>query len=283
MSIKQLMETALPINRKERFYTGTIFPMIVCRDNFNHLRQFLSLINDYQPQPIDATPSTTNIQFFTEYGIKESIYGKNISRFPNPPLSKDTPDIIILIQGKQTSMIAIEAKMFLRPSPTSLQTQMERQHEILKSLQEPLGIDNLHLVALVPQQWNNKLSAFNFPVITWNTLYDQYSASYPDDYFLEVLKYALDNYDDLVSSTQSSYSQKTHMTGLNIYRQYKNESLEIIIMGRNGGLTGKSLKDDLMTNSWSNQPYEVSSEETPRNRNWFYVEDFISLIDAIDD
>ena len=32
MSLSQMMMNELPLNRKERFYTGTVLPMIVCRD-----------------------------------------------------------------------------------------------------------------------------------------------------------------------------------------------------------------------------------------------------------
>ena len=34
MTLEELMKSELPLNRKERFFTGTVSPMIVCRDNF---------------------------------------------------------------------------------------------------------------------------------------------------------------------------------------------------------------------------------------------------------
>ncbi len=37
MPLNQMMHTALPLNRKERNYTGTIFPVIPRRDGFKHL------------------------------------------------------------------------------------------------------------------------------------------------------------------------------------------------------------------------------------------------------
>ena len=64
MSLKNLMNTELPLNRKERFYTGTVFPMIVCRDNFKYFDVFTSLIPGYEKEIIDTNPETANIQFF---------------------------------------------------------------------------------------------------------------------------------------------------------------------------------------------------------------------------
>jgi len=33
MSLTDMLEKDLPLNRKERFYTGTVLPMIVCKVN----------------------------------------------------------------------------------------------------------------------------------------------------------------------------------------------------------------------------------------------------------
>lgn len=44
MSLEEMLRTELQLNRKERFFTGTVFPMIVCKDNFRHLHLLLSLL-----------------------------------------------------------------------------------------------------------------------------------------------------------------------------------------------------------------------------------------------
>lgn len=67
MTLKELIDSGLPLNRKERFFTGTVFPMIVCRDNFKHFTRFTSLIKACEGLEIIAKPSSANIQFFTEY------------------------------------------------------------------------------------------------------------------------------------------------------------------------------------------------------------------------
>jgi hypothetical protein len=91
MPLADLMNTALPMNRKERFFTGTVFPMIVAANAFQDLGALASLLPDCVLPPIVADPANTNLQFFTEYSLVESIYGeKTKNRFPEPPASKDT-------------------------------------------------------------------------------------------------------------------------------------------------------------------------------------------------
>ena len=43
MSLTSLLDSRLPMNRKERFFTGTVFPMIVAGDGFGGLQKFLDL------------------------------------------------------------------------------------------------------------------------------------------------------------------------------------------------------------------------------------------------
>ena len=62
----------LPINRKERYYTGTVLPMIVASDGFKHFGKFLALCG-IPEIALEADPNTTNVQFFSEYGFKESL------------------------------------------------------------------------------------------------------------------------------------------------------------------------------------------------------------------
>src|SRR4051812_14560041 len=99
LSLEKLLNQELPLNRKERFFTGTVFPMIVCRNNFEHFSIFLEMIGCSEALPVISDPAATNILFFTEYSLVESIVGLTRSRFDDSPKIKDTPDVMILIQG----------------------------------------------------------------------------------------------------------------------------------------------------------------------------------------
>ena len=63
-----MMSTGLPLNRKERFYTGTVLPMIVCRDSFRHFDRFCRLIPGCPPLDINGDPRA-QIQFFSECNL----------------------------------------------------------------------------------------------------------------------------------------------------------------------------------------------------------------------
>ncbi|PPD42375.1 MAG: hypothetical protein CTY16_14760 [Methylobacter sp.] len=51
-------------------------------------------------------------------------------------------------------------------------------------------------------------------------------------------------------------------------------------VGRNGGLKGKLLKDDVNSGKWKAQRYETSMSETEPNQNWFSLSDFIAAVSS---
>src|SRR3990170_5849501 len=134
MALADLLAVGVPLNRKERFFTGTVFPQIVCADGGAHFERFLHLLG-LGDLPVSWALETTNIQFFTEYSLVESIFTEEDKvRFPDPPAEKFTPDIVILITGESPRLIALEAKMYDRPSRAELQLQMQRQSTLLQYL-----------------------------------------------------------------------------------------------------------------------------------------------------
>ena len=110
MRFTELADTGLPFNQKERFFTGTVLPMLVCADNFAHFGRLTQLMGLGQIA-VDARPGSANVQFFTEYIFAESVIGDAKARFPDAPTSKDTPDVMIYIACPRRALIAIEAKM----------------------------------------------------------------------------------------------------------------------------------------------------------------------------
>lgn len=285
MSLKELMKNELPMNRKERFFTGTVFPMIVCRENFKYFNHFINLIDDLSNIEIKATPENSNIQFFTEYSLVESIMGKSELRFPDPPLTKDTPDIIISIRtsDKGKILIAIEAKMYDNPTGDKLKTQMNNQRDnILEYLKERLEISKIYHYALLPGPLFNevKKAGFNYPVILWEDIYNIYKEFSDNDYFLEILRVAINSYEELVSrSAQYGINCEERLQGQYIYDNYKRGTLAKIVMGRNYGFYGDLLSEDIRSGTWRKQYYETSSAENPPNRNWFYIKEFVDRID----
>lgn len=280
MSLAELIKSELPLNRKERYFTGTVFPMIVCKDDFKYFHLLTSLITGFGEGVIDCRPNTANIQFFTEYSLAESVVGPIRERFSNLPASKDTPDIMILIKSKPKVLLAFEAKMFDTPTGEDLERQMAGQAAILNYLKEKLKINKVFHYALIPKQFKSKLPNFGRPILTWQQICDSFSQTLGNDYFLAVLKLALESYDELVSKS-NEYGQNCEekLPGLEIYNRFKNGDDTIQTMGRHEGLKGKALQNDIRSGKWQQQLYETSSKSELFNRNWFFVSQFVELID----
>lgn len=286
MSLEKLINEELPLNRKERFFTGTVLPMIVCKDNFKHLHGLLELVGYEESLSISAKPGQENVQFFSEYSFVESVVGDAQKRFSNPPKVKDTPDTIILIKTEQAKvLVAIEAKMYDSPSAQALRRQMDDQrNHILAYLQKVMNIDKVYHVALLPAKLYDNVRKYGFDhkTITWEDIYARYRQLLGNDYFLEILRIALERYDELVSKgVQYRKHCEDMYTGRYIYESYKEGTLDKQIMGRDLGLRGPKLRKDITSGEWQGRKYEVSSATEPFNRNWFYIRDFVRLADQL--
>jgi hypothetical protein len=288
MKLKELFNSHLPINRKERFYTGTVFPMIVCKNNFENFNLFTNLLEDCSGIKIDANPETTNIQFFTEYSLKESAIDEETKkRFCDMPDSKDTPDIIILIEGEINILIAIEAKMYDYPKPIDLVNQMEKQKKILNCIKRSLskredGNDfKIYHYALLPEGYFKYGKPEGINIITWQQLLNAYKDVYGNDYFIGMLECALDKYTALVGKGIDSfgYNSKDKISGQKVYEDFKNGVLEMKTIGRNKGIAG--FVKDIEENKWRTVKYETSSKSVQPNDNWITVEKFVELVENV--
>jgi hypothetical protein len=150
MSIAHLADTGLPFNRKERFFTGTVLPMLVCADDFTHFGRLTELVRLGRID-VDARPSSANVQFFTEYSFAESVIGEAKARFPGAPTRKDTPDVMIYIAGPPRALIAIEAKMYDRPTKTELNEQLSAQAALVRYIAERLDVQAASLAHVALQ------------------------------------------------------------------------------------------------------------------------------------
>ena len=282
MSLAQMMKTGLPMNRREGYFTGTVLPMIVCANGFRDLGALASLIPGCLLPPVDADPRTTNIQFFTEYSLAESIYGPATrARFPNPPKTKETPDVTFLVTGKPSVLVAIEAKMYDQPTATELMTQMQAQRFQLDYLRDTLAVGQVHHAALLPAGLAAKLRGrlpAPFPVILWEDLLAAYRAARgEDDYFLGMLALALEQWPMLAAKPSVPGAQaEQKLTGAEIVERLGDPA--VCTMSRNGGLGGMALQNDLPAGKWRKHHYEVSAADEPVNGNWFLVEEFVAML-----
>lgn len=62
------------------------------------------------------------------------------------------------------------------------------------------------------------------------------------------------------------------MTGFEIIDGWPDHGY--LTMGRQGGLDGERLTDDISSGSWRTHTYEVSHSDVPANPNWLTIEAF---------
>lgn len=274
-SMGQIVDALLPLNRKERFYTGTVLPMIVASDGFAHLHRLLRLCG-LSVDPVEGRPPLSGLhefEFFTEYSFFESCFTEqDRSRFLNAPTGADTPDIVL---AGPDWLVAIEAKVFHNPLPDTLNHQMQRQRVLVDYWASSLHVDQdrVRHVLLLPEKLPS--AGVTFPVITWENVLKEYRVVAPA-YWTGVLSTALERYDALASSpTTFRTNMDSFVTGQQIVEGHAEGTLDFAYVGRQGGLRGAKFTEDVSSGNWRAQGYEVRYEAMPGNRNWFAVREFL--------
>lgn len=194
------MINALPLNRKERYWTSCVFPDIVCGDKFGRLNKLLNLTGA-PDKFIKPEYSNSDICFYTEYSLKESALDWPEIR----PLRRDTPDIVILLRAADGDkfLIAIEAKMYDYILPEDLIAQMARQAPVINAILYHNGISDKNYIhsALVFDKTEELKQAFaeqsslapdSLKLISWKEIVDIYR-ELDGRYFYEMLKIACAN------------------------------------------------------------------------------------------
>jgi hypothetical protein len=288
MSLVRDVAAGLPLNRKERYYTGTVFPAIVCAENFAYFDRLAKVIPNSPPLQVNARPDCANVQVFTEYGLQESIFDAAArQRFTVPPKARDMPDILIFVAAQAPVLIALEAKMYDRPTRQALEEQMRRQREVVVdylALALRVPAEGVVHACLLPEQLlrDAGYDALLYPVVTWEALLAEFSKGRGDDYWLAVLRLALASYPELVSQTAPRREHADAvLAGAQIYERAKARTLEYGLMGRQFGADGDPLLEDLQSGRWRKQRYEVSRATDRPNPNWFPVHSFVARVDEL--
>ncbi len=201
----------LPLSRDERFYTATVLPQIICKNQFEYISVFLNLINEKLQNKVEwpaicADRNRTNIQIFTEYNLKKAWVGNVIKTYGSPPRRFDTPDIVfnIVYPDNTIILIVIEAKLFGYTTTADLKYQVSKQKEVINHLCKNLSTRRapIHILLLAEQQYKKFTEPLKVPVITWKEIYDKFAKleDFRNDYFLHILGVALKSYDFVASS-----------------------------------------------------------------------------------
>lgn len=284
-TLAELLDTTLPLNRKERYYTGTVLPALLCADSMRHLHRLgRPDLLGIGPLDVRADVDDCTVLFFTEYSLLESAVGPIRDRFPDLlGLPKDTPDVVILVTEPAPVLIALEAKLYDRPSQDTLNGQLRRQRAQLEplctTLADALGVPQVRLAhfALLPAQLAATMPDLDAPVLTWQ----QVRAAYADvdqDYFLAVLDEALARYERLVSAGGSN--QQGLSPGGTLVTDWLAGTSVWQFAGARDGLTGPRIQAAVADGSWRSIVLQVRADPLPGNRNWFAVAELVDLLRA---
>jgi len=267
----------LPINRKERFYTGTVLPAMLFHKGLSNFYHFLKEINGF-PEEVNEQTTGDNFLFYTEYNLKESAGGRNVGRKISTK-TNDTPDVIIEILKPKRAFIIIEAKMFHNVSRLDLIGQMNKQSEaVIEPLRKTFQLEGSQIfhIALVPEKSKLK-DDMGYQIINWEFFINDKALNVKDNIFYNYLWFALKNYEKLVAigPPPPPYSKKS---GREIYEDGKNNILYWV--GRQGGekiITEK----EITPGEWETYEYYVNQDKPSSGRkgNWITSKRFADLVD----
>lgn len=287
---KSLLDV-VPINRKEKYYTATVLPMIVCKDGIKSVSNIFELAK-FDVGDIFAKVDYEDIIFYTEYNLKDSCVGCLDGSFGN---SLDgvgrfsVPDVLVGVKAKKKIyLLAVEAKMFQKTSFQELENQLKTQMDttitpFAKCLERYCGPSVKVVVkqcALLPEQmieFNSRrcLEKPGFETISWQDILSIYSKNV-SSYFYRMLQKALQEYDSKVSRKSLDITV-SKMSGNEFFVKFNEEAFPYQFAGIGGGINGKRFKDLLRDGSWKDLKFSFSNERSS-HWNWSEAKKFISKI-----
>jgi len=291
--------TGLPWSRDERFYTATVLPQIICRDDFKHIGPFLDLVKksihqDIQWPDIETDSDNINIQFFTEFNLKKAMVGVDSDRFDGINPEANTPDLVFLISPEEGTklLLVIEAKLYDNPTPNQLQMQIAAQKNAFSQIAARLGIESpIHFALLAGQSTQDWSPDQDFNYITWEEILEAYrdDKEIVNGYFYRLLKEAVNAWKDLNTGVFLGKHNQKKRSGADIYEEVSKHpqgELATGFIGRQGGLKkGSALDQDIESGNWRTQSYETNCREKDmnvlkNNPNWFMIAEFKARVDA---
>lgn len=277
---KSIVKIDLPINRKERFYTGTVLPSLLFHGGLSNLYSFLHQIKGF-PSSVNENNTKDNFLFYTEYNLKESAGSRSVGA-KIYTVTRDTPDLVIQILKPERIFIVIEAKMFSKVTHSEFNSQMRAQKSaVIDILQILYRNSKIFHVALLPQKLGlNKTSDDAYEIVFWEYFLNNGDLRLEDNYFLNYLRFALENYKELVSEhTGRGSTIQDLKQGCEIFKDGK--ANRIYWVGRGGGR--KSIENDVRNNLWENKLYGINAEKPKDGRlgNWITCKEFAQIVDSV--
>lgn len=273
-----IMKQELPLNRKERFYTGTVLPALLFHNGLGNFYRFLESIKGF-PAEINETATGDNFLFYTEYNLRESAGDRSVGAVIHAS-TNETPDLIIEIMQPRKVFVIVEAKMFSTIQSHELTEQIRRQKEIVSDVlreKYSLSSEDFYHLALLPEDSGIKGNG-EYQVVYWEFFLSNEAVRSTDNLFYNYLRYALENYDELKSKGRAiATTVEFYMKGAQLYELEKDN--EDFWVGRNRGEI--QIIEDIKSGKWRTHSYCMNTVKPVRGRpgNWISAERFDELVD----
>lgn len=297
--LEELFSTGLPVSREERFYTATVLPALISRDDFSGFEVFRDAVvaaatssglqvPSLAASVANSSGSSTNVQLMAEFDLWKALTDPAAkARFPEAPAIRAVPDLAIFVYGKSPVLIAVEAKMFHYCSAKNLSKQMGEQQVLMEyvsgqiagTLRAPLEFVQIALLPAARLE-SSAYAEFPYPIVTWEGLRDAYSGGGVSHYWARVLDFALSRWESL-ASRPSAFGEHADdkWPGHRIFAAAASGALIYPVVGRRGGLSGKEFAADVASGAWKSREYELAFDPALANSaNWFTVEEFVAAV-----
>ncbi len=152
--------------------------------------------------------------------------------------------------------------------------QLESFEKDKDKIKQETGVSTVLLGALTSSRYNaapNVKACFNGPYLTWREL----SEFYDDE---QILKRADEIYQSGPAHSYGRNNISGYMKGDELAEAHKRG--EDFFVGRDGGIRGPKLSQDITFGEWGRRGYETNrdAEDAP-NANWFRLSEFMNLIE----
>ncbi len=249
------------VTRDERFFCQHLFVLI----QKHGVRELVKYLNEKHDADLN---SSGNWEAAYEACFYRDLYhfrGKEGDRFS----AKRTFDLCLF---SDDAIVIIEAKA----QQGFHKDQLKEFEEDKTQVSNATGVDNVLLAALASSQYDPSdeiRGYFNGPYLTWAEMAEYYSGD-------PVLIRADSIYEaDAAWGETGKYNTGGKMTGSELLEAHRKG--EEFYVGRQGGLTGPGLADDIASGKWKTQKYETNrNSEGPPNANWFSLNEFVAKIET---
>lgn len=279
-----LLETAMPLNVEERFWTATVLPALFAVPNLEPLGPLLKLMRERAGVPESKREyHASQALFFTEFDRRKS-NGKDCGLKLSVTTVNATPDIVIVELGEIPTVYGIEAKV--AGCVNSIRWQRRQQTRFVlnglrRDIERATGKQARHPihVALVPKPRMRAMEAQCIPAMSWSELLDLTQRP-DDDYFVECLRLMIDRYEHIAEDRAKLWEGE--YTGRQLkWLARRDVQFRPAYVGVGQVSRGTRWRDLIASGAWKREHFQANwswDSGSPPSANWIRYDEFLRLV-----